>query len=192
MMIRNMKMMNSMFSDSNNQQITIRSEKENDFAAIRRVNDLAFERSAEGQLVENLRQLPEFEPRLSLIAEWDGEIVGHALFSPIYIHAVDGEEYPCLSLGPIAVIPEYQKRGIGGMLIAAGHRLALEMDYTAVVLLGHPSYYPRFGYQLAEKWQIANPWQINGDPWMAVELVEGALNGKAGLAVYPEAFNQAT
>ena len=172
--------------------INIRPETRNDCAAIRQVNDLAFERPAEGRLVDNLRQLPEFDPRLSLVAELDGQIIGHALFSPIYIQGKDGEEYPCLSLGPIAVIPEFQKQGIGGRLIELGHRAALELDYTAVLLLGHPGYYPRFGYRSADKWAITNPWNINGDPWMAIELVQGALDGKAGLAVYPQAFNEAT
>ena len=173
------------------QQIKIRSEVEADYSAIRRVNELAFGRPAEADLIENLRQLPEFEPLLSLVAEMDGKILGHGMFSPIFIQGKDGEEYPCLSLGPIAVVPEFQKQGIGGMLIQAGHRTALELDYNAVLLLGHPSYYPRFGYRLAENWNITNPWQISGEPWMAIELIEGALNGKAGLAVYPEAFNEA-
>jgi RIO kinase 1 len=172
--------------------VNIRPESKLDYAEIQEVNDLAFDRPEEGRLVENLRQLPEFDPRLSLVAEYKGKIIGHALFFPIYIQAEDGEEYPCLSLGPIAVLPKYQKQSIGGMLIGAGHRAALELDYTAVVVLGHPEYYPRFGYLPAEKWDLTNPWQIDGDPWMGIELVEGALEYKAGLVVYPEAFNEAT
>jgi putative acetyltransferase len=184
--------MKTMVDDTLTLKITIRAEDESDQAAIRGVNDLAFGRPEEGCLVDNLRQLPEFEPRLSLVAELDQEIVGHVLFFPIYIHAEDREEYPCLSLGPIAVLPMFQKQGIGGKLIRAGHRAALDLDYTAVLLLGHPEYYPRFGYQPAKFWKIINPWQIMGEPWMAIELVEGALRGKAGLAVYPEAYNEAT
>jgi putative acetyltransferase len=172
--------------------INIRPETKNDYAAIRKVNDLTFERPEEGRLVDNLRQLPEFEPRLSLVAELDGQIIAHALFSPIFIQSKDNEEYPCLSLGPIAVIPEFQNQGVGGKLIEAGHRAALELDYTAVLLLGHPGYYPRFGYLPADKWKISNPWKIDGDPWMAIELIKGALDGRAGLAVYPQAFNEAT
>jgi RIO kinase 1 len=172
--------------------ITIRSEEKSDYLAITKVNDLAFERPEEGYLVENLRNLPEFNPRLSLVAEIKGKIIGHALFFPVYIEGEDGEEYPCLSLGPIAVIPEYQKQGVGGKLITAGHRIALEQDYTSVILLGHPAYYPRFGYLPAEKWDLRNSWNIEGDPWMAIELVEGALNCKTGMVVYPKAFNEAT
>lgn len=173
-------------------QFKIRSEQKSDYAAITKVNDLAFERPEEGYLVENLRKLSEFDPRLSLIAEINKKIIGHVMFCPIHIQAKNGEEYPCLSLGPIAVIPEYQKQGIGGQLIEAGHRAAHELNYKSVVLLGHPEYYPRFGYLPAEKWDLRNPWNIAGDPWMAIELVEGALIGKAGLVAYPEAFSEAT
>ena len=108
-------------------KIMIRPEQKSDYEAIKNVNDLAFNRPEEGCLVENLRQLPEFDPRLSLVAEMKGKIIGHALFLPIHIQGEDGEEYPCLSLGPIAVIPEYQKQGIGGQLIEAGHSAALKL-----------------------------------------------------------------
>jgi len=172
--------------------INIRPENKSDYTTIQEVNDLAFNRPEEGYLVENLRQLSKFDPRLSLVAEYKGKIIGYALFFPIYIQGEGGEEYPCLSLGPIAVLPKYQKQGIGGMLIEAGHQAALELDYTAVLLLGHPEYYPKFGYLPAEKWELTNPWQIDGDPWMGIELVKGALEYKAGLVVYPEVFNEAT
>ncbi len=173
-------------------KIKIRSEQKSDYKSITNVNDLAFGRPEEGCLVENLRLMPKFDPRLSLVAEKKGKIIGHALFYPIHIQSEDGEEFPCLSLGPIAVIPEYQQQGIGGQLIEAGHQAALELNYTSVVLLGHPSYYPRFGYQPAKYWKLTNPWDYTDDPWMAIELIEGALDNKAGLAVYPEAFNEAT
>jgi len=170
----------------------IRSKKKHDQTAIRRVNDLAFGRPEEGQLVDKLRQLTAYEPRLSLVAEQTGKIIGHALFFPIQIELQDGCSYACLSLGPIAVLPAQQKQGIGGQLIQVGHQTALGLDYSAVLLLGHPSYYPRFGYQPAAQWAIHNPWQIEDEPWMGIELVEGALKGKAGKAVYPAPFNETT
>ena len=113
------------------------------------------------------------------------------LLFPTHIQGEDGEEYPTLSLGPIAVHPEYQRQGIGGQLIEAGHYAAQKLNHKSVVLLGHPSYYPLFGYLPAEKWDLSNPWGIDSDPWMAIELVEGALEGKPGAVVYPEAFNEA-
>jgi predicted N-acetyltransferase YhbS len=102
-----------------------------------------------------------------------------------------GSDYPTLSLGPIAVLPKYQKEGIGGMLINTGHKKALELGYMSVVLLGHPSYYPRFGYRMAAIWGLTNPWGIHTEAFMAIELVKGSLDEKAGLVVYPKAFNQA-
>ncbi|MFC1997017.1 GNAT family N-acetyltransferase, partial [Chloroflexota bacterium] len=161
------------------QRVNIRAEQKSDYEEITNVNDLAFGRPEEGNLVDHLRKLPEFDPRLSLVAEINGKIIGHALFYPTYIHGEDGEEYPCLSLGPIAVIPKYQKQGIGGRLIEAGHLSAMELGYTSIVLLGHPSYYPNFGYQPAKHWNLTNPWDFSDDPWMAIELVEGSLSGKA-------------
>ena len=172
-------------------ELVIRAEQKSDYDAIKEVNDQAFNRPDEGHLVENLRLLPEFDARLSFIAELNGKIIGHALFFPIHIQGKDGRDYPCLSLGPIAVIPEYQNQGIGGLLIGAGHTTALKLGYNSVVLLGHPGYYPRFGYKPAKRWNLTNPWGYTDDPWMAIELVENSLVGKGGLAVYPEAFNEA-
>ncbi len=172
--------------------LEVRPEEKTDYAAITQVNDLVFGRPEEGCLIENLRLLPEFDPRLSLVAEHKGKIIGHVVFFPINLQSKIGDEFPCLSLGPIAVTPEYQNQGIGGQLIEAGHRTARELGFTSVVLLGHPDYYPRFGYLPAEKWDLTNPWNITGDPWMAIELIEGALEGKAGAVIYPEAFNEAT
>jgi putative acetyltransferase len=172
--------------------LNIRPEEKSDYPVITQVNDLAFHRPEEGRLIENLRLLPAFDPRLSLVAEIKEKIVGHAIFSPIYIQTESDKKYPCLSLGPIAVLPEFQKQGIGGQLIEAGHLVAQGLNYTSVVLLGHPGYYPRFGYLPAEKWDLTNPWNVSGDPWMAIELVEGALEGKAGNVVYPGVFNEAT
>jgi RIO kinase 1 len=175
-----------------NPAIVIRAEQKSDYDAIKRVNDLAFNRQDEGRLVESLRLLSEFDARLSIIAEIEGKVVGHALFFPIHIQGNDGRVYPCLSLGPIAVIPEYQNQGIGGQLIEAGHTIALRQNYKSVVLLGHPGYYPRYGYKPAKLWNLTNPWGYIDEPWMAIELAENYLAGKSGLAVYPQAFNEAT
>jgi putative acetyltransferase len=179
------------FEESMTNILTIRSEATTDYTAITRVNNLAFGRPNEGQLVVNLRELSEFDPRLSIVGELDGEIIGHVLLFPINIQDEDAS-YSSLSLGPIAVLPDYQKRGIGGQLIKNGHRVALELGHQSVILIGHPSYYPRFGYKIAKIWGLTNPWGIDSKAFMAIELVEGALDGIAGLAVYPKAFNNAT
>jgi len=171
--------------------LIIRPEISKDHGLINNVNHQAFKRPNEAILVSSLRKLPEFDPRLSLVAELDQHIVGHVLFFPIVIQAKDSS-FTSLSLGPIAVMPDFQQRGIGGKLIDEGHLIAKKLGYTSVILLGHPGYYPRFGFKLASIWDIRNPWNIHNEAFMALELVESALEGVSGLAIYPQAFHGAT
>ncbi len=176
--------------------LSIRPEQPGDAPAISNVNQLAFGRPNEGLLVENLRKRPEFRPDLSLVAEIDAEIAGHVLLLPVGLQTDRGEiplaATPLLSLGPIAVLPNYQGQGIGGKLILAGHQRAQALGYTAIVLLGHPSYYPRFGYKMAKLFGLTNPWKIDDMPWMVIELHKGALDQLEGLVRYPEEFNAAS
>ena len=174
-----------------NQNQLIRSEIPSDYKAITLVNNLAFGRTNEGELVSALRYLTDFNPKLSLVAVKGKDIIGHLLFFPIAILA-EQETFLSLSLGPIAVHPDHQNRGVGGQLITQGHQNAMELGYSSVILLGHPSYYTRFGYRMATIWGLTNPWGIHNEAFMAVELVEGSLDGKSGMAKYPEAYNQAT
>ncbi len=127
--------------------INIRPEKVTDYAAIAELNAVAFnERAAEAVIVTMLRQRKDFDPELSLVAEENGQVVGHVLFSPYRVRFM-GETVNAVNLAPLAIIPAYQKMGIGGQLIQAGHQLARQKGYAFSLLLGHPSYYPRFGYQ---------------------------------------------
>jgi RIO kinase 1 len=170
----------------------IRSERKTDYEGIKLVNDLAFGRQKESDLIENLRLLNAYDPRLSLVMELKRKIIAHALFLPVMIQTQEGNLYPCLSLGPISVQPEYQNQGIAGKLIEEGHQIAVQLGYNAVVLLGHVDYYPRFGYQPASIWNLTNPWSISGKSWMTIELTEGWLDNKAGRLIYPEIFNRVT
>lgn len=170
---------------------TIRQETPNDIKAITRVNDAAFNRPNEGKLVLKLRELEEFDSRLSLVAEYVGEVIGHVLLFPVVIRSKQGS-FPSLTLGPIAVIPEHQRKGVGGKLIDKAHSTAIDLGYHSIILLGHPSYYPRFGYKKADLYRLSNPWGIDNEAFMAIELVEGALSQISGEVLYPEAFNEAT
>ncbi len=172
-------------------KIIIRPEILNDYASISLVNDLAFNRPDEGKFVKSSRNQNSFDPRLSLVAVSGEEVVGHILLFPIKIMSDTGI-YPSLSLGPIAVHPSHQYQGIGGSLILTAHQNALKLGYTSVILIGHPSYYPQFGYKMATIWGLSNPWNIHNEAFMAIELVSGSLAGKAGKCVYPKAFNQVT
>jgi putative acetyltransferase len=160
--------------------ITIRPETATDHEAIRQVNLLAFGQEAEGELVDMLRE--QGYVRLSLVAERDSKIVGHILFSAIQIGAEDA-----LALAPMAVVPDHQRRGIGSALIQTGLEQCRQAGHRIVIVLGHPDYYPRFGF-LPE---LAAPLKSKyaGEAFMALELVPGALDGVTGEVKYPPPFD---
>jgi putative acetyltransferase len=162
----------------------IRPESPTDFDAIRRVNRLAFGRDDESQLVDALRDGGCV--RLSLVAELDGEIVGHILFSELPIIADSGTYIQALALAPMAVLPAYQRRGIGSELAARGLELCREQGHQIVIVVGHPTFYPRFGFSAELARPLRSP--FSGDAWMAAELVPGALNGVVGSVVYSPPF----
>jgi predicted N-acetyltransferase YhbS len=109
-------------NDTMNEGIIIRAEEEKDYAKITEVNDLAFGQKNEGLLVERLRQTENYIPALSLVAELNDEIIGHILFYPVTVQSA-GSRYPTLSLGPMAVIPEYQRKGVGSRQPAGFRRI---------------------------------------------------------------------
>lgn len=167
----------------------IRSILPTDFRAVRRINDEAFGQPDEGRLVERVRATKGYEPTLELVAEAEGgRLVGHILFSPIAIAGDDGIAYAAIALAPMAVLPGFQRQGIGGKLIRAGLGRVETAGHGAVIVLGHASYYPQFGFSKADRWNIRAPWQVPAEVFMAQELIPGYLVGKAGMVQYPEAF----
>lgn len=126
--------------------MNIRPETPRDYAAIGDLHVRAFGRAEEAWIIPLLRQRRDFDPELSLVAEVAGKIVGHALFSPYTIRLL-GQDVRAVNLAPIAIEPDQQKQGIGGALIYEGHRIAKNKGYTVSFLLGHDTYYPRFGYK---------------------------------------------
>jgi putative acetyltransferase len=162
---------------------TIRSERPTDAAAVHAVHVAAFPTDAEARLVELLRR--SGKARVSLVAEVDGQIVGHILFSPV---TVNGQAIAAaLGLAPVAVVPAYQRQGIGGELIRAGLRACGEFDCGFVVLLGHPAYYPRFGFQRASQFGLANEYGAD-EAFMVLELRRGAIPAAGGLVQYGPEF----
>lgn len=173
--------------------ITIRIESPCDYARVVKLTEEAFKDLEisdhnEGKLVEKLRESTNFIDELSLVAELNGQVIGHILFTPIRIE--NGQEkFESLVLAPVSVLPEFQKMGIGGQLIRAGHQKAIELGFHSAILLGHPEYYPRFGYKPASIWGIKSPIPLpSDDVFMAVELTDGALTNVSGTVVFPPEF----
>jgi putative acetyltransferase len=163
--------------------ITIRPETALDHEAIHRVNRLAFGRDEEARLVDALRR--EEYMRLSLVAEVEGEIIGHILFSYLPI-ITENRLLPALALAPMAVMPEHQRRGIGSELVRRGLELCREQGYRIVIVVGHPEFYPRFGFSAELATPLVSP--FTGEAWMAAELTPGALAGVTGRVEYPPPF----
>ena len=159
--------------------ITIRPETTADHESIRNVNRLAFGQEAEGELVDALREGGFV--RLSLVAELDNKIVGHILFSDIQIGAEDA-----LALAPMAVVPEHQRQGIGSNLIQAGLEQCRQDGHRIVIVVGHPSYYPRFGFSPELAAQLESKYA--GEAFMALEIMPGALDDVTGEVKYPPPF----
>jgi putative acetyltransferase len=136
--------------------IKIRHETASNYPAVKKVNDLAFNQPDEGILVDKLRLNPAFIPELSLVAEFEGQIIGHILFSPIRIINND-QVFQSLALAPMAVLPEFQKKGIGKKLVISGLNSARKSIYQSVIVLGHKDYYPKFGFRPASNWHIKAP-----------------------------------
>ena len=162
--------------------VKIRLEKEADFAQVYQVNALAFEREDEAKLVEKLRNI---ETSISLVAESDGQIIGHIFFSPM---TFENHETTFLGLAPMAVLPEFQNQGVGSKLVREGLRLAAEQNFTAVFVLGHPEYYPRFGFETAKTKGFYSEYDVPDEVFMVIELENGALEGKKGLVNYRPEF----
>ena len=143
--------------------------------AIREVNRKAFGREEEAWLVDELRDGDY--ARLSLVAEEARRIIGHILFSEAAIRA-EGGDTEALALGPVAVTPELQGQGIGAALVSEGLDRCASMGSCVIVLLGHPDYYPRFGFSAELARGLSSPY--SGDAFMALELVPGTLSGVSG------------
>jgi putative acetyltransferase len=162
----------------------IRRERAADVAAVRRVNEAAFDTSAEADLVDRLRA--EAQPVISVVADEDGLLIGHILFSPVTLSS--DPDLQIMGLAPMAVLPDWQRRGIGSALIHAGLDECRLKGAVAVVVVGHSGYYPRFGFKPASTFGIRCEFDVPDEAFMALELMRGTLDGKRGTIAYPPAF----
>lgn len=169
--------------------MNIRPENPQDIEAIHHLETAAFDRTDEADLVDRLRD--NGGVTLSLVAEQDGKLVGHILFSPVMVEHESGT-FTALGLGPVAVLPEHQNQGIGSALIINGLERCREMGHSLVFLIGHPTYYPRFGFQPAVPlgFDCAYvPDKSHHEHFMVIALQPGALAGKAGYMRYRPEFD---
>lgn len=174
-------------------EIKIRQEKPEDYQEVFEVIKETFlhESNSDHQehfLVNRLRESSHFLPQLSLVAEYNQKIVGYVLLSRITIQN-DKNKFPALALAPIAILPNFQQKGIGSKLLAIVHKKARNLDYELVIVLGHEEYYPRFGYEQASKFDIQAPLEVPAKNFMLKELTPNAAKHISGIVVYPEEFH---
>lgn len=167
----------------------IRSERPQDDQMIAGLHFLAFgQREDEARMVANVRATDGYNPELSLVAEETGQILGHALFSKAVIKN-DKNQTEVIVLAPIGVHPDHQKTGIGRLLIEEGLRKVRELDYALVLLIGHPSYYPKFGFEPARPHGLElTQFKVPDEVFMVCEVKPGALKRSKGELIFPPAF----
>lgn len=165
----------------------VRAETATDHAAVRRVNELAFGGPAEALLVDRLRAVAD--PQISLVAVMDGKVVGHIFFSPISVEINDSSSL-ALALGPMAILPEQQRQGLGSQLVRAGLQECQRIGCNVVVVVGHPEYYPRFGFVPAKQKGLTCEFPVPDEVFMVAELRPQALAGCRGLVSYRPEFKE--
>jgi len=170
-------------------RVIIRQERPQDIAAIHEVNEKAFEETLEARLVDVLRT--NNAVTLSLVAVVDDQIVGHILFTPVRLETGD-RDLEGVGLGPMAVLPDFQRRGIGSKLVNEGLLKLRELGVSFVVVVGHPEYYPRFGFVLASRFRIRCEWEVPDEVFMILPFDPSMREGASGLAKYREEFRTIT
>jgi putative acetyltransferase len=167
---------------------TIRSEQPQDVLQIREINRRAFGQEQEASIVDKLRE--NCNDILSLVALVEDEVVGHILFSPAVIEGDNGNIVGS-GLAPLAVLPEYQKQGIGSELVKTGIARIKDNGCPYIIVLGHPEYYTRFGFQPASRFGISSEWDVPDEAFMILILDEKTMDGISGVAKYRQEWAEA-
>ena len=165
--------------------VAIFQERPEDANAIRFVLEEAFGQSIEADLVDALRRRGALT--LSLVAVRENEVVGHIIFSPVTVESA-GSSFNAIGLGPMAVLPPYQGKGIGSQLVRIGFEQCRQAGHEIVVVLGHPDFYARFGFVPTRYRGIHCEFDVPDDVFMVMELRQGALAGRGGLVKYQPEF----
>ena len=167
--------------------LKIRPETAADVDNVFAVEAAAFDRPAEAELVQKLQQ--SGVETISLVALLDDEVVGHILFSPVTVKDENDGEFTAVALGPVAVSPDQQNKGIGAELCRAGLAACLQAGYDLAFVLGHPNYYPRFGFTPSAPLGLRCEFNVPDEAFMVTELVPGALHNKRGTVYYHPLFS---
>jgi putative acetyltransferase len=163
--------------------IEIREDRVDDVVAVRDLNRRAFGQDQEGNVVDALRA--NGAALLSLVATLNDRVVGHIMYSP----AVIAGRVKGAALGPMAVLPDYQRRGIGTKLIETGNRKLKDAGCPFIVVVGHADYYPRFGFRPASEHGIKCEWDVPDEVFMLLVLDEAKMKDVSGLAKYRYEFS---
>ncbi|GAB4406614.1 MAG: N-acetyltransferase [Microscillaceae bacterium] len=167
-------------------KITIRPEEHSDFEPVRALNILAFNRTDEANLIDRIRDEKEYLPALSFVAVFETKIIGHIMLSKITI-GVHSEGL--VALAPMAVLPDFQNQNIGSQLVVHAIAEAKKAGLSAIVVLGHPNYYPKFGFVRASLKGITCPYEgVPDESFLVNELYDNSLEGISGMATYSPAF----
>jgi len=169
--------------------LIIRPETPEDKASIRHVNKEAFGQEEEAGIIEKLRNRGVLT--ISLVAVQDDRTVGHIAFSPVKVES-ERSSFEAIALAPMAVLPAYQRKGIGSQLVRSGIKECQHLGHEIIVVLGHPNYYPRFGFVPAKPKGIKCEFEVPDEAWMILELREGALAGRQGTVSFQPEFKEAT
>ena len=167
----------------------IRDERKEDYKDIKSLNDLAFQGPVEGEIVDKIRS--SSTDIVSLVAADENLIIGHIFFSPVTVISGEGE-IKGMGLGPMAVLPEFQNKGIGSALVKEGLKILRNKDCSFVIVLGHKDYYPRFGFEAASKFGLSSQWEGVPDEAFMVLFLDKSLAGRvSGVVSYRPEFNEA-
>lgn len=168
--------------------VHVREEQAEDEKQIRFVNEKAFDGLKEANIVDALRR--SSGSTLSLVAVVEGHVVGHILFSPVIIES-SGRQVQGVGLAPLAVLPEYQRQGIGSKLVREGLRILCGLSCPFVVVVGYPDYYRRFGFETVSKYGVRSQWEgVPNESFMILILDESAMRQVSGVARYRSEFDE--
>ena len=169
------------------QVIEIREEQYSDQDAVRRINEIAFEQGPEAAIVDKLRK--SCKNYCSFVAVNQDTVIGHILFTPV---TIDGSDVTGMGLAPMAVLPSYQNQGIGSLLARHGLQHLQRSGCPFVIVLGHPEYYPRFGFEPASHYRLRCQWEgVPDEAFMVVVFDRDVLPGEGGIARYRAEFDEA-